>query len=1301
MQKIKVYKGFVRLFESQKEVEDYLTSLEDNSLLTFDWETTGLNYDAIPLGLALHQRGTEPCFIPVDYFFDKGIPMSVIAKICNREFKRLKLIAHNAKYDSMINVMNGIKDECCNIVADTLIMIHLYDPSLEMQLEKRVKEDFGYEKQTFDKICGKKWSNINWSLEGNDLLPLLAGYAGEDTYWETQVYYKYRDLLDEHAWRILRKIEMPLVKILRDAKIRGVLIDVPLLLEMRVDAEKKLLEYKDDIYKEAGCIFNLNSPKQKQKIFFEKLKLPVISKTKNGAPSTDADSAGVWASMGYPIGKALVAYSELQKLMSGYILPIPQLVDKENVLRGDINSCGTKTGRCSSSNPNLQNQPNNHDFPIRCAFIPRPGYVFINYDYSQLELRVMAHMSKDKKFIDIFLHNEDPHGDVAKRCGITRKQAKCVNPNTLIYTNSGVARIGDISSCRLEDTFDAPAISKVYNGVNMVGVNSFYSNGVNNTLGVVTKRGIVRCSEEHRFLLTDGTLKRAIDLKIGDELIDNATLNYEGKETFISYNPFFENGEAFSIKMDEQWAYIAGVLTGDGCFTQKHIGVAAGSGRFFRTWRETLRSEFAKKGLPLTERSNANYLYLGSSRFVKFMIPFGLSDKRGVKNFKIPMWVLNGSVAMRKSFLGGLIDTDGTVSENGTTSICTKSIQLAEDLCFLLNSIGYDFGVECAWNKTYEKYYYRVHIYSTSLSNLLESDVLKCTHKIISLTERVSRLGKGAIKKPNKVLQVLSLGRDYLCDLNVESEDHLYMTGTLVTHNTMNFGVLYGMGPDTYVREFSVSKERALQMIDDYHKTYQGFANWKTATENYAKKKGYVRNLFGRIRRFSEATKNPYTSTIDRGKYFSELRQSVNCVDTETEIFTKRGWLRYDEVHEGDIALTYNGDKDIMEWQHIIQVVRMPYVGDMISMEGEAHSSLSTPNHRWFVRDSATGPCITRDSEFIFNMSSKGSYRFPLCADIIESDNQDFSDEWLELFGVFITDGFHESLHQIGLCQSSSIHKKDNIERIEYLISKVGDEIVRERDHSWGKYDACHYWTLRGEFTEWCKIVTNQMKRVTEKSWLYTLSQRQADKLLDGVILGDGCKSKSCKTVYIGNIHKYMIDFYAEVALLAGKSYGISAPGKDSKNRDYVISIKSRGNVYCGLLERKKVHYKGVVWCPRVENQSFLMRRNGKVCITRNTIIQGTGADIVKLATIAMCNKFEELNLDAHFLLQVHDEVLIEARIDQMRDVEKVVIDCMENTVKLDVPLRADGKILANWGEMKDDNIPSLPDRFDYSLYLI
>lgn len=427
MQKIEVYKGHVELVENADELERWLDQLEDNSILTFDWETTGLNYDAIPLGLSLHQRGVSPCFAPVDYFFDKGIPMGTLARICNKHFKRLRLIAHNAKYDYMISVMNGISREVIKLEADTLVMVHLYNPNLMKQLEKRVKEDFGYSKKTFDEICGKKWPKIDWAKEGNELLPLLAGYAGEDTYWETQVYHKYKNMLDEDAWKIMRKIELPLIPILADAKIRGVLIDVPLLQELHEKCEKQLIKVSESIFDEAGCVFNLNSPKQKQQVFFERLKLPIIGKTRTGAPSTDSKAAVEWANMGYEIGKLLVKYSELQKLESGYLKPIPILVDDDNVLRGDLNSCGTKTGRFSSSDPNLQNMPNNHDFPVRDAFIPRPGYLFVNYDYSQLELRVMAHMSKDPVFMDIFTHGRDPHGEVAKMLGITRKKAKVAN----------------------------------------------------------------------------------------------------------------------------------------------------------------------------------------------------------------------------------------------------------------------------------------------------------------------------------------------------------------------------------------------------------------------------------------------------------------------------------------------------------------------------------------------------------------------------------------------------------------------------------------------------------------------------------------------------------------------------------------------------------------------------------------------------------------------------------------------------------------------------------------------------------
>ena len=436
MRKVKILEdtSYANIIQSVRELEDYFSSHAENSKLTFDWETTGLEYNATPLLMSLHfHQDGHPCILPINYYFSDGLPMNEVADVCNRYFPKFRLVAHNAKYDSMISKVYGIKDKALKIYADTLIMVHLYNPDLNKKFETRVKEDFGFEKKTFEEFISvglkrkRKWSNINWDVEANDLEDTLASYSAEDAWFETKVYNKYKSELDEALWRIHDRIEIPLIDILRDAKIRGVLIDKALIEDMDVRAKVEEARLLNEVYNECGEVFNLNSSKQKQEIFFGKLKYPKIYETKSGAASTDSATFKTWAEMGLEIGITLNEYSKVHKLITGYLDTIPLMLDEHNVLRGDLNSCGTKTGRMSSSDPNLQNQPNNPKFPVRKAFIPRPGYVLVNYDYSQLELRVMAHLSKDPKFIHIFKTGGDPHGDVSKRLGIPRKSAKIMN----------------------------------------------------------------------------------------------------------------------------------------------------------------------------------------------------------------------------------------------------------------------------------------------------------------------------------------------------------------------------------------------------------------------------------------------------------------------------------------------------------------------------------------------------------------------------------------------------------------------------------------------------------------------------------------------------------------------------------------------------------------------------------------------------------------------------------------------------------------------------------------------------------
>lgn len=417
-----------QLIKNKEEFISYMEGVKD--LLVFDTETTGLKIDSQLLGISLYDGLRPPCFIPTDYFFTDGLYIGDIKRVACQYFPNVKIgIAHNGKFDLGVFKSNGIPD--IELMWDTASMIHIYNPDLLKQLETRIKEDFGYAKPTFKSIIGKNWDKIDWVKDvksGTITLNQLAKYACEDVFYTFKLYEKYRALLEQDdLLKIHDKIEIPVIKVLRDMFVRGVAIDVPLLQSMGSQVDGHLTRITNNIYNEAGCVFNLNSPKQKADILFNKLKLSSSKTTKSGAASTDAFVLEELAAKGYPIAGYMVEYSELQKLNSGYIQAIPDRVDFDGRLRADFNSNGTKTGRFSSANPNLQNQPNNDAFPIRAAFVPKPGYKLICADYSQIELRVMGHVSKDKKFMQAFWDGQDIHGKVANDLGIDRKQAKVVN----------------------------------------------------------------------------------------------------------------------------------------------------------------------------------------------------------------------------------------------------------------------------------------------------------------------------------------------------------------------------------------------------------------------------------------------------------------------------------------------------------------------------------------------------------------------------------------------------------------------------------------------------------------------------------------------------------------------------------------------------------------------------------------------------------------------------------------------------------------------------------------------------------
>lgn len=429
------------IITTAERLDEYLDKIKTDT--AFDTETTGLDRDALLLGASFYDNVRPPVFVGTDYYFDEGISLNDMRAVCNNHFPRIRGIAHNAKYDLGVFKRLGFKD--IDLVADTSAMVHVWDPDLLKKLETRVQADLGVSKPTYEEIIGIKWAKIDWNKhtkDGTITLRNMGKYACEDVFYTYRLFEHYDEKLDDSLWKLVNDIETPLAYVLRDMKDTGVRIDLQMLKEQEVKIGKGIKELEQSIYDSAGVVFNINSPKQKAEVLFDKLGYPVIGYTKSGTRSTDKGTMEALAERGYPIAVALEEHSKLSTLDGSFIRAIPRFMDDDGRLRCDFNALGTSTGRFSSSKPNLQNQPNNNDYPVRGAFVPAIDHLLAGADYSQIELRIMAHCAQDVKLMDAFWSGEDIHGRVSRDLGIPRKGAKVVNfgvlygmgPEKLAYT---------------------------------------------------------------------------------------------------------------------------------------------------------------------------------------------------------------------------------------------------------------------------------------------------------------------------------------------------------------------------------------------------------------------------------------------------------------------------------------------------------------------------------------------------------------------------------------------------------------------------------------------------------------------------------------------------------------------------------------------------------------------------------------------------------------------------------------------------------------------------------------------------
>jgi DNA polymerase-1 len=364
-----------------------------------------------------------------------------------------KKVGQHLKYDAHIFANHGVALH--GIAHDTLLQSYVLESHKSHNMDSQAERHLGRRTITFEEVCGKGANQIGFDQVAIDR---ATEYSSEDSEVTLQLHQTLWPRIEKDAkLKFIYELEMPTSRVLLKMERNGVLIDAALLEKQGGELGTKMLELEQKAYELAGQPFNLGSPKQIGEIFFERMKLPVVKKTPSGAPSTDEEVLQKLAE-DYPLPKVLLDYRSLSKLKSTYTDKLPRMVNPNT---GRVHTTYAQavavTGRLSSNEPNLQNIPirTAEGRRIREAFIAPPGSVIISADYSQIELRIMAHISKDPALIAAFAAGEDVHRATASEVFGTpreevtseqRRYAKVINFG-LIY---GMSAFGLASNLGIE-----------------------------------------------------------------------------------------------------------------------------------------------------------------------------------------------------------------------------------------------------------------------------------------------------------------------------------------------------------------------------------------------------------------------------------------------------------------------------------------------------------------------------------------------------------------------------------------------------------------------------------------------------------------------------------------------------------------------------------------------------------------------------------------------------------------------------------------------------------------------------------
>lgn len=400
---------------TEKELDELMGLINQASYVSFDTETTSLDYMLAELvGISIALKPNEAFYIPINHNYEgaekqleQGFVLEALKPFL--ESDEIPKIGHNLKYDRHILQNAGI--DLKGKLLDTMLFSYVNNSTITRHnLDAVSKRYLNINPTSYEDVAGKGAKQIPFSEVSIDV---ASDYASEDADISLKLYEHIEPMVQKEAKlaKLYSEIEGPLIYTLGDIERNGVLIDSEKLNQQSKELEAKILKLERKVQKNAGEDFNLGSPKQLQEILYEKLGLPVIKKTPKGQPST-SEAVLQELSMDFPIVHDILSYRAISKLKSTYTDKLPKMINSNTGrVHTSYHQAVTATGRLSSSDPNLQNIPirSEEGRRIREAFIAPEGYKILAADYSQIELRIMAHLSKDQGLMDAFAKGQDIH----------------------------------------------------------------------------------------------------------------------------------------------------------------------------------------------------------------------------------------------------------------------------------------------------------------------------------------------------------------------------------------------------------------------------------------------------------------------------------------------------------------------------------------------------------------------------------------------------------------------------------------------------------------------------------------------------------------------------------------------------------------------------------------------------------------------------------------------------------------------------------------------------------------------------